>query len=470
LAPPTPPAPVARAAGARLNAFFAVVCAVALVVTLLTGTFGQSPFADGSLGTMLVLMGLLLVSEATRQYVHSEVSTSTECVPVIAAGVLAGPLAVPIMHVLVTVGADVARGRLRVATAFNVAVLTLAGLSAVGVLAVAQDTQRLNDEWGFLAAGLVAGLVYYAVNATLISTAESIFEGRPAREIYRERFAWLPPHYGFYGVLAAGLVLADWAMGTLGIALFAMPTITMTMAVGQYLRKTGQLVEDLRTANRSLEGLLAENRGLLASLGVQHLETIRAFARAIDAKDSYTAGHTERVALYSVMLADALGLPPQSRREIEHGALLHDIGKIGVRDAILQKAGPLEAGEWAQMKRHPELACFILDGIDLPQTVWDMVRSHHENIDGTGYPDCLPGDLLSLPARIARVADAFDAMTSDRPYRAALSLAAARAELHRCAGVQFCPEVVAAMDELIERGRIVPIVMGHQEEDYAQTA
>jgi HD-GYP domain-containing protein (c-di-GMP phosphodiesterase class II) len=99
-----------------------------------------------------------------------------------------------------------------------------------------------------------------------------------------------------------------------------------------------------------------------------------------------------------------------------------------------------------------------------------MVRSHHENIDGTGYPDCLPGDRLSLPARIARVADAFDAMTSDRPYRAALSLAAARAELHRCAGVQFCPEVVAAMDELIERGRIVPIVMGHQEEDYAQTA
>jgi HD-GYP domain-containing protein (c-di-GMP phosphodiesterase class II) len=160
------------------------------------------------------------------------------------------------------------------------------------------------------------------------------------------------------------------------------------------------------------------------------------------------------VAQYSVRIAGALGLDDATRREIEHGALLHDIGKIGVPDAVLTKPGPLDDAEWDAMRRHPLVACAILDGVELSPTVISMVRHHHENLDGTGYPDHLSYDDLPLAARIARVADAFDAMTSDRPYRDALTLSAARAELRRNAGTQFCPEIVTAFEGLLDRGQL----------------
>jgi HD-GYP domain-containing protein (c-di-GMP phosphodiesterase class II) len=122
-----------------------------------------------------------------------------------------------------------------------------------------------------------------------------------------------------------------------------------------------------------------------------------------------------------------------------------------VPDSVLQKNGPLDAGDWRAIKRHPEIACFILDGIELPAAVLEIVRSHHENLDGSGYPDGLVANQLTLAARIGRVADAFDAMTSTRPYRPALSVGAAIAELRRCSGTQFCPAVVGAMEGLVER-------------------
>ena len=221
-------------------------------------------------------------------------------------------------------------------------------------------------------------------------------------------------------------MLAEHSLGLLGIIVFAMPAAATLVATGQYLRATEGLVEEMRTKNQTLEALLAENRGLLASLSRGHLQLIRGLAQSIDAKDPYTAGHTSRVAQYSVRIAGALGLDDATRREIEHGALLHDIGKIGVPDAVLMKPGPLDDAEWEAMRQHPLVACAILDGVDLSPTVISMVRHHHENLDGTGYPDHLAGDELPLAARIARVADAFDAMTSDRPYRDALTLNAAR--------------------------------------------
>jgi putative nucleotidyltransferase with HDIG domain len=252
-------------------------------------------------------------------------------------------------------------------------------------------------------------------------------------------------------MLAAALVLAHAALGVLGVLVFATPAIAMLLSIGQYVRRTGSMVEELRVANGSLEHLLAENRGLLAAISRQHLAVIRGMAHAIDAKDPYTAGHTERVALYAAGIADALGLTDEQRRYLEQGALLHDIGKIGVSDAVLTKPGPLNDDEWLEMRRHPEVACTILDGIDLPDPVISVIRHHHENLDGTGYPDGLRASEIGIEARIARVADAFDAMTSTRPYRRALTVSAARAELRRHAGTQFCPIVVAALERQLER-------------------
>jgi putative nucleotidyltransferase with HDIG domain len=179
-----------------------------------------------------------------------------------------------------------------------------------------------------------------------------------------------------------------------------------------------------------------------------HLATIAALSRSLEAKDTYTGGHTERVAEVAVALARRLGFDGADLDAIEIGALLHDVGKIGIPEGILHKPGPLDADEWTVMKRHPVVSEFILSGADLPRIVLQIARSSHERIDGLGYPDGLGGDTIPLPARIVLVADAYDALTSDRPYRAARRPRAAIEEIVANAGTQFCPLVVGALEQI----------------------
>jgi putative nucleotidyltransferase with HDIG domain len=180
-----------------------------------------------------------------------------------------------------------------------------------------------------------------------------------------------------------------------------------------------------------------------------HRDTIASLSRSMEAKDYYTGGHTERVSELSVALARRLGFAGVDLEAIEIGALLHDIGKIGIPERILHKPGPLDADEWQMMKEHPIISDYILSEIDLHPIVRQIVRWSHERIDGAGYPDGLAGDDIPLPARIVLVADALDALTTDRPYRPARHTAAAVAELRAHAGSQFCPRVLEALDYLL---------------------
>jgi putative nucleotidyltransferase with HDIG domain len=425
---------------------FAAAVAASISATLML----PAP-AHPSTRIALLLLLLVVAGELTRHELYSDASTSIELIPILASGLLLAPAAVPVTVALVTFGQDAVRRRLRLATVFNFATVTLGALGALAAFRLLEHV-GLASGWGALGAGLVAGGVYFAIGAPPIAFAEALELRRSTVRLFRERYAWLLPHYAVHGLLAAGLVVAARALGGLGVAVFSMPAIAVTLTTAQYMRRTRVVVADLEAANATLEHLLVENRDLLDSLGEQHIAVVRGLARAIDAKDAYTAGHTERVSRYAVLLAAELGLSESEQDAIEHGALLHDIGKIGVSDATLRKRGPLDPQEWQEIRRHPEIACFILEGIDLPRPVMDIVRSHHENLDGTGYPDALTADELSLEARIARVADAFDAMTSDRPYRRGLPLSVACEELRKGTGTEFCGEVVVAMERLIERG------------------
>jgi putative nucleotidyltransferase with HDIG domain len=168
----------------------------------------------------------------------------------------------------------------------------------------------------------------------------------------------------------------------------------------------------------------------------------------MEMKDIYTGGHTERVAAIAVALARELGYRNDELEAIEIGALLHDIGKIGVPEQILRKEGPLDESEWQVIKTHPVVSDYILSELDLHPFVRECARSSHERIDGTGYPDGLAGDEIPLPARIVFVADAYDALTSTRSYRASRPPLAALAEIRANAGTQFCVRVVAALESL----------------------
>jgi putative nucleotidyltransferase with HDIG domain len=191
-----------------------------------------------------------------------------------------------------------------------------------------------------------------------------------------------------------------------------------------------------------------EGAGLVERLRKVHLDTIAALSRSMEAKDYYTGGHTERVAQISVALAKRLGYDGSELEAIEVGALLHDIGKIGVPEHILHKPEPLDADEWSVIKQHPVISDYILSDVDLPPIVRQIARWSHERVDGAGYPDGLAGDDIPLPARIVFVADGLDALTSDRPYRRGRPVWAALDELRSHTGTQFCPTVVAALERV----------------------
>jgi response regulator RpfG family c-di-GMP phosphodiesterase len=182
-------------------------------------------------------------------------------------------------------------------------------------------------------------------------------------------------------------------------------------------------------------------------------QTIEGFARALEAKDNYTHGHSDRVAMYSRLIGEAMGLPTLEVDKLQHGGLLHDIGKIGIRSADLNKPQKLTPNEYLMFKSHPVQGKRIIEPIAFLVHLVPCVYHHHEAFDGSGYPEGLDGEGIPLEARILAVADSYDAMTSNRPYRKALPHEIAIAELKRCAGRQFDPKVVEAFCGVIETFR-----------------
>jgi HD-GYP domain-containing protein (c-di-GMP phosphodiesterase class II) len=172
------------------------------------------------------------------------------------------------------------------------------------------------------------------------------------------------------------------------------------------------------------------------------LDVVRSLALALDARDHYTRGHSEWVAKYSVQIAQAMHCSEQEMEKMELAALLHDVGKIGVKDSILRKPSKLTPEEFAAVQRHPVSSAEIIQPVAYLRDLTPAVRHHHERYDGKGYPDGLSGEAIPFTARIITVADSFEAMTSDRPYRRALTFEKALAEIKRCTGSQFDPEVV----------------------------
>jgi putative nucleotidyltransferase with HDIG domain len=185
-------------------------------------------------------------------------------------------------------------------------------------------------------------------------------------------------------------------------------------------------------------------------LELSYESTLQALVTALDFRDNETQGHSYRVVEYAVLVAERMGVVEPDLTQIRRGAILHDVGKIGVSDSVLRKPGKLDPTEWEEMQRHPEMGYRMLRHIPFLEPALDIVLSHQERFDGKGYPRGLKGEDIPLGARIFAVVDTFDAMTSDRPYRAALSIRASREEIMRCAGTQFDPRVSEAFCSIAE--------------------
>jgi len=210
-------------------------------------------------------------------------------------------------------------------------------------------------------------------------------------------------------------------------------------------------------------GIAIENARLYEEVKETFLSTAATLAEAIEKRDPYTGGHVRRVVDISLAIGEELGLKPEEKETLELAAILHDVGKIGIRDGVLLKHGPLTPEELAHIRLHPQLGAEILAPIKQLEAVIPAVRHHQERCDGQGYPQGLKGDEIPLASRVIAVADAFDAMTTDRPYRPRLSDEAAATEIERCAGSQFDPKVAEAFLRAFRGGRISSQALEHLE-------
>ncbi|RLD18597.1 MAG: phosphohydrolase [Caldiserica bacterium] len=195
---------------------------------------------------------------------------------------------------------------------------------------------------------------------------------------------------------------------------------------------------------------IIENTRLYSRMREMYIGTIKALAHALEARDPYYQGHSERVARYSVEIARKLGLPQEQIENVRRAALIHDIGKIGVPDTILLKPDQLTKKEWEIIREHPEIGEELIKPIDFLENLSPMIRSHHERWDGLGYPDGLKGEEIPIGARIIAIADAYDSMTSSRPYREALNKEKAIEELKKEKGRQFDPHLVDVFLEVLK--------------------
>jgi putative nucleotidyltransferase with HDIG domain len=272
---------------------------------------------------------------------------------------------------------------------------------------------------------VACALTYFLVNGIGVSAVLALTGGGSVGRLFQVNYAWSALWHLGQLALGALAAFAFLRLGPVALLLFALPVLLAAQA----FRRTFEMRQDL-------------------------LEFVRALAEVLEEVDPYTRQHSLRVAEYSKVIARALGLSERAVQDLEYGALLHDLGKVGRQyQYILQKPGRLSLEEQATMRAHPHEGAEIVAKVRALRGAAEIVRNHHERPDGLGYPAGLRGDDIPLGSRIVMVADAYDAMTSDRPYRRAMEPARAVAELARHKGTQFDPRVVEALDRLVAAGK-----------------
>jgi len=441
--PHTPPTPRFFSVPRRLALLVGLVGALGTAAGVAGAVFGHSTDFVG-LAMIVVLVGL---GEALSLEVEETGSISVSAVGALTAAAIIGPRAALPLAITMSAVAWSARRASFHHNLFNVGIISLATLAATAVFSV--HYPGAIGTGVFIASGMLAGAAYFIVDTALLSVAVGL-EGRENFvRIWRERFAWLTPHYLTYGIVAAVIYEAYKPIGAWAIIVFALPLFLMRRTQEAYLKHTQRSAQKLRAAAETIQSQnvsLEQANKLLKERSTAAMESLSA---TVDARDAYTAGHSRRVQQLALAIGRELDLSQAELELLGHAALFHDIGKLGIPDAILLKPTSLTDDEWVIMASHAEEGASIINRLGFLSDAVPAIRHHHERFDGGGYPDGLSGEDIPLGARIIHVADAFDSMLTTRVYRPARPAEDALTELRQNAGSQFCPRCVSALDAVV---------------------
>jgi len=420
------------------------VGAVALIALSLIALFVRAEGINDWIGlTAFVLLVLLVEAMAVEIYVK-ETSVSTSVAPLVAGVLLFGPVAAVLLGLGVALVAFFRQRSQLDRLLFNSSNHIIGGLLAAGLVLL---SGRAFGDWSILAQLVLTlmamGIIYLSTTA-LVAGAVSLNNRRSFRVIWNERFRWLGAYYLAMGVVAYALIVSYVGTGMLGIAVVIVPLLLLRFSQRQYIEHTKAVVTQLRRSNIKLSAQAEE-------ISLLNEELLLVLARAADMRDPSVMEHSVNVARYGELIARELGLSDGRVLLVRQAGFLHDIGKLSVPDAILFKPGSLTDEEYSTIKRHVQTGTDLIQKCHSLQPLVPVIKYHHENFDGSGYPDKLTGEQIPLEARILALADAVEAMASDRPYRKARKPQDIEAEIRKCQGSHFDPAVVEAFTRILHR-------------------
>ncbi len=391
----------------------------------------MSDHGIGPIWLLVPLAALAITAERSSIRLTSNLEVSISLLPTLFVAVVLGPLAAMAVSAVSMLG-DFRRPYMR----WGVYTCTRAITGAMaGLVAVSASTLSSSNLGAIALATASAVLTAEALDMSFASLTVALRKSGSALAVFRTFVPVLPTSVALYSAVVAPLAFAYTELSPWSVLFFLLPALAAQRLFAMYQAQR-QLAADLVVVNEQLERA--------------NLSFARALVTTLDARDRYTAGHSAAVAVYALDIAEKMELAAEEQQLAHLCGLLHDIGKIGVRPGILEKNGPLTLQERREMEAHSAIGERILANVEAYAEIAMIVRHHHERVDGQGYPDGLTQEGIPIISRIICVADAYNAMTSDRPYRDAMPVAVARARLTQAAGTQFDPEVVGAFDEILE--------------------